>query len=247
MDCTATPTEPDRLRPAPSAPTSASTSEVDDAVVTIDETSELRWFFDGPLPTEILTWFTPADTMGLTQHRMDSYRVDDQVDVGVKRRFGSTLELKSRQERPASFAIPNGALGQLERWTRWSPADGYVDIDENARWVDVEKAIFKRRFDADGQELPISETTRVSVGQGCDAEIVAVSLDGRSAWSVAFSAFGPLHAHRDLLRTAADVLLGDWSGGWTERLTTGLSCGYPEWLIRARQGDTGQSSQSPTR
>ncbi len=213
MDCTATQSEP---------------------VVTIAETTELRWFIDGALPPEILAWFAPVGTLGLTEERVDSYRIDDQVDVGVKRRFGSTLELKSRRERPEAFATLNGSHGQVERWTRWSPADEYVEIDEDAQWVDVEKAIHKRRFDADGRELPIAATTRDAVGRGCDAEVVAVWVDGEPTWSVAFSAFGPLDLHRALLRTAADALFGDEAEQWGERLAAAMSCGYPEWLIRSR-------------
>ncbi len=236
MDVTATKAKPDRFRTR-----SVITNEVDEMAVSIDETTELRWFFEGKLPTAVLDWFAPDDMIGLSEHRSDSYRIGDHVDVGVKRRFGSKLELKRRQGPPESFVMPNGSCGQLERWKRWSPADEHVGIDEDTRWIDVEKAIVKRRFDALGQELPITETTRDAVGQGCDAEIVAVSIEGRSAWSVAFSAFGPHDTHQALLRVAADSLLGDASNGWKDRLTSAMSCGYPEWLISIR-ADEGQNN-----
>lgn len=230
MECTAAQTEPERVRSGPNSIT------VDDAGIRIDETTELRWFFDGPLPTEVRRWFASTDVAGHTEHRVDSYRVDDQVGVGVKRRFGSVLELKSRHDSPRSFALPHGSHGQLERWTRWSPADSIVELQEHTQWIDVEKDIVKRRFDASGQEVSISQTTRLSVGRGCDAEIVEISLEDRPAWGVAFTAFGPLDAHPDLLRTAAVALFGDADDEWKERLDSGLSCGYPEWLVRTRQG-----------
>lgn len=230
MQSTATRTEPDRLRPDRSA------IAVDGASVRIDETTELRWFFDGPLPAAIRTWFVSMGRLGLTEHRIDTYRLDDQVDVGVKRRFGSMLELKRRREPPRSFTISNGSHGQMERWTRWSPADAYVEQYEDERWVDVEKDLAKRRFDAHGQEVSISETTRDSVVRGCDVEIVDITLDGRPSWSVAFSAFGPFGAHPNLLRFAGLALFGDGNDSWKKQLDSGLSCGYPEWLIRSQFG-----------
>lgn len=214
---------------------SPSTSDADDTSVSIDVTTELRWFFDEPLPTEVFEWFSPADMVGFIEHRYDSYRIDDQVDVGVKRRHGSTLELKSRQAPPESFAVGAGSVGQLESWKRWSPADRHVEIDDDTQWVDVEKAVIRRRFDAEGQEASLSETTRGMIGEGCDAEVVAVSVENRPAWSVAFTAFGLGADHRPLVLAAAEALLGDEPDRWRERLDAGMSCGYPEWLARSRQ------------
>jgi len=61
----------------------------------IVDTTELRWFVPGPLPAQIRNWF--IGSTGVVEVRRDNYLVDDRVDIGIKRRAHTTLELKVRQ------------------------------------------------------------------------------------------------------------------------------------------------------
>lgn len=210
--------------------------------VSIDVTTEVRWFFDSSLPTEVLSWFTKADTVGLVEDRWDSYRVDDLLDTGVKHRFGATLELKRRLERPKSFMVGENGAGWLELWQRWSPADDRVDLRESATWVNVDKTVIKRRFDAHGRELVLSEKTRAMNGHACDAEIVALSVDSRPAWGFAFAVFGPLECHHHILQAAWDALMAEGPVPRQLELNSANSCGYPEWLTRV--GAIGEPSEN---
>ncbi len=212
--------------------TDFSQSQPSVVATSVDLTTEVRWFFHGPLPADVQTWFTRADTVGLVEDRWDSYRVDDVNDTGVKRRFGTTLELKLRMEPPEYFASAEGQIGQLELWQRWSPADDRVDLHENELWMNVNKTVVKRRFDAAGDELPLSEATRAMGGQGCDAEIVALSVDNKPAWGFAFAAFGHHEDHHQLLQAAWGTLLGHEPVPPQLRLGIAGSYGYPEWLSR---------------
>lgn len=198
--------------------------------ISVDLTSELRWFFDGRLPDEVRTWFTFGEATGLAQDRCDAYRVDGQQDIGVKLRFRTVLELKIRQARPEFVFVGQDLEGWLEVWQRWSPADGRIDLTENENWVDVNKSVIKRRFGGDGQELPLSEENRAMTGQGCDAEVASISMEGRMAWTFALAAFGPADGHRSSLERA-------WATIESGRLLPeGLqldgtnSCGYPKWI-----------------
>ncbi len=202
------------------------------AHVSVDLTTELRWFFNGPLPIDVLSWFTKAGTTGLSEDRWDAYRVGDSHDTGVKRRFGSTLELKLRLEPAESFVVGHDLAGQLELWKRWSPADDRVELREPTDWINVDKTVRKRRFDAAGHEVPLSEETRAMNGQGCDAEIVALSVNGRPAWGFAFAAFGPPEEHRPLLEAAWRTLLTGGPPPSLFVLDPAASYGYPEWLAR---------------
>ncbi len=169
--------------------------------VSIDLTTELRWFFDGPLPADVQSWFMPTG-VGLFERRCDTYLLDGQLDAGVKQRSGRTLELKLRTGPSEPASIADDVHGSVETWRRWSPANHLLSLDDDADWVDIGKMIVKRRFWTDGQEQLLSESTRAMTGEGCDAEIAAVLANGREAWTLAFAAFGQPDTPRNSLRTA---------------------------------------------
>ncbi len=197
--------------------------------VSIDLTTELRWFFDGPLPSDVRSWFT-RDGVGLVERRCDTYQLDGRVDIGVKQRSRQTLELKRRTRPPEPVSIADDACGHMETWRRWSPADGLLALEDDTIWVGIDKTIIKRRFGIGGQELPLSEQSRAMTGEGCDAEIVALSANGREAWTFAFAAFGQLDTQRDLLSTTWGSLTERQACPEQLQLDTDRSYGYPEWL-----------------
>lgn len=199
--------------------------------VSIDLTLELRWFFDGRLPPEVRSWFTSGG-VGLTERRCDTYRLDGSDDTGVKRRSQRTLELKRRTLPPEAASIAHDAHGRIETWRRWSPADEVLVPTHNAVWGDIDKTIIKRRFGTDGHEIPLSEQSRAMTGDGCDAEIVALSANGQDSWSFAFAAFGRADTQRRSLE-AAWASLGERRTPPAQlQLVTGRSYGYPEWLTQ---------------
>jgi len=197
--------------------------------VTVDLTTELRWFLVGRPPDDVVSWFTLGGTTGLAETRRDAYRLDGQVDIGVKRRYGTVLEMKLRHGPPEPF-LHRELDGWLESWQRWSPADRLISLSPNTTWVDVDKTVIKRRFDCSGRELPLTEETRAMTGRGCDVEIATVSVDGHRAWTFAFAAFGPAEIHRTSIAVAWDALVGECSRPWPLRLRWAVSCGYPQWM-----------------
>lgn len=210
--------------------------------VQVDLTTELRWFFDGPVPADVVAWFTHDGTLGLAELRCDSYRLDGRIDEGVKRRDGTILELKRRQGRPDHHR--HGDLdGQREIWQRWSPADHMIDPDPDTRWVEVEKAITKRRFDPDGSEARLTEATRAMTGDGCDAEVAGVTVAGRSMWTFALAAFGGTGDRTRLLDVAWDGLVHDHPAPMALRLERSNSSGYPEWIRTFLQRDSAIAGQ----
>ncbi len=197
--------------------------------VVIDLTTEVRWFFDGDLPDEVSTWFTPGGT-GLVEERCDRYRLDDAAGVGVKERSKTTLELKMRMETPELFAIGSDLDGQLETWQRWSPADHLVGRRASARWVEVKKRVVKRRFRFGGHEVPMSADNRAMTGSGCDAEVASLEIDGRPVWTFALAAFGPIDGHRRSLEETWAALCAEQPRPAGLKLECSASHGYPDWL-----------------
>jgi hypothetical protein len=197
-----------------------------DALSVID-TTELRWFVPGPLPTDILSWFTGST--GIPEERCDTYLLDEHGGIGVKRRFRETLELKLRQSLDGRIELGEGLAGSLETWRKWSPAEGLVEDGTDQRWVDVHKSIVKRRFSIDGTEIAFSSDPQAT-GAGCDVEVAAVTVGAVEGWTFAFAAFGPPATRRDALLASWQRLVAATPCPEPFGPRTGRAMGYPKWL-----------------
>ncbi len=196
------------------------------------DTTELRWFADGPLPDDVVGWFTCNGTMGHREQRTDVYRIDDYHDMGVKRRFGDTLELKSRRGVGSSFVLHYGLVAPLEEWRRCSPADGLVDTATDDEWIDVHKLVYKRRFSSDGQENVWFNGSPPDLDAGCDLEVAAVSVGDIESWTFALAAFGLAGRREHALNVAWEALVADNPCPVGFAALFNRSCGYPQWLSR---------------
>jgi hypothetical protein len=199
--------------------------------ITVVDTTELRWFAEGPIPVDVRAWFTGGDTRGAVEDRCDSYRLDDQPAVGVKRRFRTTLELKTRQSVEDHLSLAPGLSGRREVWRKWSPAGGFAESSAPWPWLDVGKTVIKRRFSVGGSELEHSAEVDTMEVAGCDVEVAAVRVGDVDAWTFAFAAFGPVSTRLQALTAAWRELRADehFPDGFGSSFTG--SCGYPEWLL----------------
>ena len=191
------------------------------------DTTELRWFVPGPMPADIGGWF--IGSTGVVEERCDTYLLDGRHDVGVKRRFRETLELKVRQPLDEGIDLGAGLAGPLEMWRRWSPDEHLVDGDSDGRWVDVCKSIVKRRFSLDGTEVAFSSDTQTT-GSGCDVEVAEVTVGGIKSWTFAFAAFGPIATRREALVASWRGLMATTQCPTSLAPCFGRAMGYPEWL-----------------
>ncbi len=203
-------------------------------VGSVVDTTELRWFIEGQLPPDVKSWFTRAGTTGIVEERCDSYRMDDRREMGVKRRFRETLELKVRRSVGEGLVLDSGIAGRLEVWRKWSPAEGLIESDPQVPWVDVHKIVIKRRFSVNGDEIMITSNSRAMAGAGCDVEVTAVTVGGFKAWTFAFAAFGPTASRRSAIVASWHALVADTECPEHLRPSLGQSGGYPEWLARLR-------------
>lgn len=197
------------------------------------ETTELRWFTGGHLPTELASWFTNGGTRGAVEHRCDLYLTAGRPDLGVKLRAQEILEFKVRRSVTVGRAGTTGPSGHVEVWNKWSPAAESVIGDCGGRWIDVDKRITRRRFSSTGAEVVLTGGERSMAGVGCDIELVEVRVGSTEAWSLAFAAFGPLGSHRTSMAASWRALAavdGPPESMWPQ---LDVSCGYPQWLGRA--------------
>jgi hypothetical protein len=195
------------------------------------ETSELRWFALGLPPRDVVSWFSADGTAGTTERRSDNYQVNGLDDVGVKRRFGWTVEVKVRESVGSTMVLGSGLEAPLEEWRKWVPVNGDpVWPAPDARWVKIHKAILTRTFMlADGEVVgPASQADQKH--SGCDVEIAAVTIGGIEAWSLAFEAFGPREDHRAAILSSWRALDSQANAPEGLGIHVGRAAAYPEWL-----------------
>ncbi|MGI9601371.1 MAG: hypothetical protein ACR2QE_05780 [Acidimicrobiales bacterium] len=221
-------TEPSTV-PLLNAEARSADQPVDPAAVSVSDTTEVRWFFPGSIPPEVLSWFVGS---GMVQERYDTYLLEGRDDIGVKRRFGHTLELKVRRLRGGLIELDGGLAGSLEVWRKWSPAEGLVELGEKGIWVDVHKVVVKRRFSETGSEVAFSPDVPAT-GTGCDVEVASVSVGDRQGWTLAFASFGPPSVRQDALRAAWRTVVATAACPVPLEPSAGQAMGYPEWLARS--------------
>jgi hypothetical protein len=185
----------------------------------------------------VRSWFTDDGALGAVEERRDRYQIGHPIDVGVKLRAGSVLEVKLRRSITSIDPVASGtdgppalARGAVEVWRKWRPAEDMLDIGSKP-WVEIRKTIVKRRFTIDGEERAVLDLAQSPVGAFCDVEIVAIGDGSTSAWSFAFAAYGPVRSRHLGIETAWRTLLSV-TAPVPRSLVFGVSCGYPEWLQR---------------
>jgi len=195
------------------------------------DTTELRWFVEGPLPSDLQSWFTSAGASGVVEQRCDVYRIDDRHDVGVKLRSRETLEVKIRRSRGPRLTLDNGPHGVLEVWRKWTFGEQLTRRQEHQPSVEVAKSIVKRRFSTAGHEIALPGDAYATTEAVCDVEVARVVVGEIEAWTFAFAACGPASTH-------ASSIVASWrslcsSGQHPDELSVLRgSIGYSEWLKR---------------
>lgn len=189
-------------------------------------TTEVRWFYPGPLPAVALEWFTRSGSVGTHEFRVDIYDVTAaERGVGVKIRAGGFTDSKSRISRRTGVAFGNGLVGQLEEWAKTSyDIDQAEPVPEENRLA-IRKSITTRRFLVNVGDGPGDEQA------GCEAEVASLEVDGIESWTFCFEAFGPPQHREDALRQSMHTLFGEGPVPHELDLNAGLSCGYPGWIV----------------
>lgn len=191
------------------------------------DTSELRWFAEGPIPMTVVDWFTEGASLGSFEQRVDSYLLSAREDLGIKRRNRSTLEAKLRWATDRPVRLASGLMGRVEHWRKWFPREVF---DELQVWFDVHKRVFTRSFDRNG------EAVSAPTDLGCEVEVAALSAHGIDAWTFALEARGPRPTRPAIVRAAAETLLGSRPLPRPLIDTLGTDNGYPAWLhLRMRR------------
>lgn len=198
--------------------------------------SELRWFFDGPIPSQVEEWFSKLDgTPPRPKSRDDVYLiVTGRDDFGVKLREGN-LELKWRTGSEPFKGQGREEIGFKELWDKrgWKYSNeelvdaGFEAPDLAGPRVKVHKMRRQRKYEVDqsGAFGPVSIVDQPD--RACVIELTGLKRNGEPAWTLGFDAIGTADEVDKILAQGVERLLAAYTG---PALTSERSFGYPKWL-----------------
>ncbi len=167
------------------------------------QTAEIRWFFKGDIPKEILDWFYDTGFEPDKQaQRTDYYLIlPDNDSLGIKLREGS-LEFKQRFGKSEEFIFDNSIGGYLEYWQKWSfELTDYPAVINDIptypeSWIGVVKERSLQMFGISEDGKIFQSPTGVFLHNGCGWELTKIQIKGRNEkwWSSSIS-HAPLLLH----------------------------------------------------
>jgi hypothetical protein len=183
-------------------------------------TREVRWFREGPLPSDVLEWFIESATYR-TERRVDLYDVRAAEDgIGRKQRETSTIDSKVRVSTVRNVSLAPGLTGHVEDWLKISrPIESVAKGISNP--IEVEKHLHTRRFSLDGHD-----------DTGCEVELAEIRTGSVQAWSLCFETFGPPDRREDALRAGVEQFLMSTSCPDGLEFTQESCLAYPDWITR---------------
>ncbi len=180
-------------------------------------TREVRWFFDGTIPSWFVDWFENVSGPLFQEVRSDVYDLEAaHQNVGLKRRSpANTLDCKMRLWSEELADLGFGIQGNLEDWIKISQP--LKDSTIGPGRVEVLKATMSKRFYLD-------------TNTGCEAEIADISVGSIAAWTLCLETFGEAELRDDAMRHGLEALFGVDGPPSGLFLSGANSHSYPEWL-----------------
>lgn len=190
-------------------------------------TREVRWFMSGPMPDEVIAWFTGDDAHNDAEIRIDEYDSDAIRDgVGVKRRNGEALDAKYRIVHEPDLDLAPGVVGCVEEWLKVSGPRNDIPFPAEGESIRVSKTIISKKFDI---------AAKNGIASGCDVELASLEVGSERAWSLCFETYGdPALRFQALSEGIRSVFHGPIPE--ILNLESSSSCGYPAWLAVSLAG-----------
>ena len=199
-------------------------------------TAEVRWFYRGTLPEEILQWFEQdqlGDHLAPPEEREDLYLYSPENDyMGIKLRQGR-LEIKWRKSELGVLRFGDTVEGKAEKWGKWLCEDPTAesfqptDVVGKKSWVSVKKVRSQRQYQVLPDESIAAVPANESIDQGCTVELTQLGINGKTWWSLAFEAVGEDDKLMDTLQAVASSVFKTYRG---PELQAEASFAYPNWL-----------------
>ena len=199
-------------------------------------TSEIRWFYQGIVASEIANWFA-ADVLRENCHtlenREDWYLLIPGCEfLGVKLRQ-HRLETKLRVTDLGILQLGNNVIGAAEKWIKSTCEDAKVEslitpeVVAKGQWVKVEKVRSQIRYlVADDRSLTPASKEETSQ-EGCNVELTQLIVNDNPWWTLGFEASGTDNNLTSNLETVTKKLFQTFP---EQELNLADSYAYPKWL-----------------
>jgi hypothetical protein len=195
----------------------------------MDDTLEVRWFVEGPPPSEVVNWIRSLGA-GAESARTDLYLVSDDPAMNVKLREGK-VQTKHRigDRTPISFA--ENVEGIQERWVKWSfpTIEQHHDLfeaDPTGLWVPVHKERLRLKIPAEEQPSLCSPMIEPNPAEA-KIELTEVRSSNREGWTICMEAEGRPEALPGTLQQTGNYLFGKET---PPSLSPDHSFGYARWI-----------------
>ncbi len=195
------------------------------------KTIEVRWFYPGVIPVDLLTWWNTLGEPVVTDNRTDVYLQSSSPDVGVKLRQGN-LEVKYRQARLGTIEINGFGSSHVEEWLKWICIDDSssltpAQIADRSGWINVAKSRSQRLYQVEfGDKIQLRSIAKPQAGAAA-IEITQLQVEQQIWWTIACEYLGDkLDLDRQFL-PLVNALLSACPIADSDRSISG---GYPQWL-----------------
>jgi hypothetical protein len=193
------------------------------------QTIEVRWFYRGNVPEQVVTWFNAIGTpLPQPDSRSDCYLQSRATDLGIKVRQGN-LEVKYCQQQLGAIEIAGIGDSRVQQWTKWICHNRSLELvgGEQQAWIEVAKIRSQRFYSVEFvdpiRSIPISAPRENAAA----IEVTQLQLHGQPWWTIACEYLGDnISIQGQFLPLVRSLLLG------YPVLASApvLSDGYPQWL-----------------
>lgn len=197
----------------------------------MDQTLEVRWFYDGSPPQSVVDWFMALDPQQESE-REDLYLVAQDPSLNVKLRAGN-IQLKRRRAARTLTAFSDRVQGYREPWQKWSfpLTDGAPDPtsdDPSGLWRPVVKVRAQRAYSPKEQRALLASPEEPNPATGF-VELTRVRSESHQAWTICIEAEGRMAALPGTLRQLGRYVFHQ---DHPPALDAQHSYGYARWLTR---------------
>lgn len=195
----------------------------------MDQTLEVRWFYEGTPPASVVDWFMTFDPEKQSD-REDLYLISNDPSLNVKLRE-EKIQLKRRSGDRVSTHFHDRVSGHREFWQKWSfpltddSPDLFTD-DPSGLWLPVTKSRYQREYEPDEQRALLDTLDEPDPADAL-VELTQVTSGPHTAWTICMEAEGRAEALPGTLRQMGHYVFNQ---GTPPALDPSYSHGYVRWL-----------------
>jgi hypothetical protein len=197
----------------------------------MDQTLEVRWFYDGMPPDAVVSWFESLNPHQQSE-REDLYLISNDPSLNVKLREGK-IQLKRHSGGRTRTAFSSAVRGVREYWQKWSfpltadAPDLFTD-DPSGLWMPVTKSRMQRVYEPDEQRALLDTLDEPNPAKAL-VELTRVTQGEHTAWTICMEAEGQAEALEGTLRQMGCYVFNQDT---PPDLAPAHSFGYVRWLER---------------